>query len=91
MSSHYEHFRELKKEANKANSEHFAERTLKYYQTIQEMLGRREYENNWSFLQKMMEFIEEKEFLSEKQIEVVEVISQHPEGGTDDNGDYSPF
>lgn len=94
MSSIYERFRTDKKKIKQSVAEQFSERTLSFYEQITEALGREEYADNHKYLQSILEYIEKEEFITERQIEIVEKILNHPDLSMlppDEVMNYSPF
>lgn len=55
-----------------------ADKTLEIYHLINDMLKNPDYENSETFLYSVQQFIEQNEYVSDKQIEIVERIYRHP-------------
>lgn len=75
----YKNFLQLKQKVKDGNKEKYAERTLKYFEQLQEAVGRKEYESNWEYLQSVLDYIEENEYITPNQIDIVEKILNHPD------------
>lgn len=67
-------FGQKKEEELNQKKEARAEITLRYYDKITYMIGCGKYDEQESFLYSVQQFIEEKEYISDKQIEVVDRI-----------------
>ncbi len=59
-----------------------ADVTLAYYEKIGEMLESGGYDKSESFLYSVQQFIEKSEFISDRQMEIVDRIYNHPEDNT---------
>lgn len=76
-------FIDIKHKEREELKEERAPITLKYYNLIQEMIGNPDFEHSYSFLVSVEEFIEKNEYISDKQIEIIDKVYEHP------RGDYS--
>ena len=77
--NHYQAFRDLKQSVKEDRNKQNAERTLRYFDMITEMLGRVEYASNVNYLQSVYDYISNNEYISDKQCEIVDRISEHPD------------
>ena len=74
----FERFLQFKQDLMQQNKEKNSERTLKYYEMVQEAIGREEYERSWGYLQSVMNYIETNEYITDKQCEICDRILEHP-------------
>lgn len=74
MTAEYGQFKNLKEKQNEVKKEERAGITMVYYDKVSEMIDSGEYPQQESFLYSVQQFIEEKEYISEKQIQVVDRI-----------------
>lgn len=81
MSDTYDAFKSLKQKQQDIKNEARASVTMEYYDFVSEMIDSGEYSAQESFLYSVQQFIEEKEYISDKQIEVIDRI----------RGDYGEF
>ena len=81
----YKNFLQMRHKAKKEQKEKYSERTLKYYEALQEAIGRIEYETSWNYLQSVLDYIEENEFITNKQCEICDRILEHPDELLDDS------
>ena len=92
--SHYSNFRQHKASINEARKSEYSERTLKYFNMLTEMLERElDYGSSFPFLESVYSYIETNEFITDKQCEIVDRISEHPEGAYDNDSEsyqYNP-
>lgn len=84
MNENYQQFLQLKEDLNQKKKEKYSDRTLKIYEQLQEAVGRTEYEHSWSYLESVMNYIEQNEFCTDKQCEIVERILEHPDMADDE-------
>jgi hypothetical protein len=75
----YKNFLQLKQNLKEENKGKYAERTLSYFGQLQEAVGRVEYESNHEYLQSVLDYIEENEYITPSQIDIVEKILNHPD------------
>ncbi len=78
MNTHFQHFKELRQEVKKENVLKFSERTLKYFEQLQEAVEKSEYSQSRDYLKSVLNYIELNEFITDKQCEIVERILNHP-------------
>lgn len=71
----FKKFNDVKKENKKAERSPI---TLQWYNKISEMLESPDYEDSHNFLYSVQQFIEDKEYISDKQIEICQRIYDHP-------------
>lgn len=75
MSDIYSQFGELKKKQNDAKNEERAGTTMQYYDIVSDMIDSGEYRTSHeTFLYSVQQFIEEHEYISDKQMQVVDKI-----------------
>lgn len=79
MNSFYNRFKEDRQKLKEENKEKFSERTLKYFEILSEAVTKEEYESNWNYLNSVLSYIEKEEFVSDKQVEICDVILDHPD------------
>lgn len=79
MNPEYKDFLQSKEKISEENKSKNSERTLKYYEALQEAVEREEYERSWDYLNSVKEYIEKNEYITDKQIKIVDVILSHPE------------
>ena len=93
MNLKYLQFFESKKKLQEERNKTFSDRTLKYYEQICEMLEREaDYGSSFPFLESVYNYIQENEFITDKQCEIVDRISEHPEVSEDETRyGASPF
>ena len=84
----YTVFLQLKQKVKDENKAKYADRTLKYFEQLQEAVNRECYEANWDYLQSVLGYIEENEYITPNQIDIVEKILNHPDEVAPDG---SPF
>jgi dynactin complex subunit len=75
----YKNFLQLRKKIKGEQKEKYSERTLKYYEALQEAVSRIEYETSWNYLQSVLDYIEKEEFITNKQVEICDRILEHPD------------
>ncbi len=92
MSTHYQHFKELRSKVLEKNKEDNSERTLRYYQMLSEMLEREDlYGDSFTFLHSVFDYIEQNEYITENQIAIIDKIQSHPDIPDDEIYNSSPF
>lgn len=74
MSDTYDDFKALKQKQQDIKNEARAYVTMEYYDFVSEMIDSGEYGDQESFLYSVQQFIEEKEYISDKQIEIIDKI-----------------
>lgn len=74
MSDAYSQFNVLKQKQLDLKKEERAAVTIQYYDSIGEMISSGMYANNETFLYSVQQFIEEKEYVTDRQIEVIDRI-----------------
>lgn len=80
MSSLYQHFFQDREKLKQQNKEKYSERTLKYFDMLTEMLEREaDYGSSFPYLESVYNYISEHEFISDKQCEIIDRISENPE------------
>lgn len=79
MNEAYQQFHKNKEHVKNVMKEDRASITLEWYHKIQEMLQDDSYSRSSDFLENVLEFIEEKEYISDKQIDICEKIYNHPD------------
>lgn len=75
--SEFATFQKNKEQIQENKNEARAPKTLEIYRLINDMLQNPDYESNEKFLVSVQQFIEEKQYVSDKQIEIVERIFRH--------------
>ena len=78
--SEFATFQVYKEKEKQAMIKRNSGKTLEIYNMIEGMLQIDDYESSDAFLESVMEFIEVNNYVSAKQIEIVERISRHPNG-----------
>lgn len=78
--SEFATFQKFKEKEKQAMIKRNSGKTLEIYNLIEEMLQNPDYEGSEGFLNSVMEFIETNNYVSAKQIEIVERIYRHPNG-----------
>lgn len=78
--SEFATFQKYKQKEKDAMIERNSGATLELYNLIDEMLQNPDYDSSETFLLSVQEFIEEKNYVSDKQREIVERIYRHPNG-----------
>ncbi len=92
MPTQFQAFRKNKEILHEERKKEYSERTLKYFGMISEMLEREaDYGSSFPFLESVYNYIEEKEFITENQIAIIDRIQSHPESGYGEYADESPF
>ena len=85
----FEDFNE--QEINKRNK-YFAERTLTYFNMLSEMLERPdEYGSSFPFLESVFNYISHNEYITDKQIDIIDRISRHPENSYGEEYEDDPY
>lgn len=82
MNDAFQQFKSNKKAIKGAWIEDRASITLEWYQKIQEMLESDSYIDDYEFLQSVLEFIEQREYITEKQLDICTKIFNHPKDPT---------
>jgi uncharacterized radical SAM superfamily Fe-S cluster-containing enzyme len=78
--SEFATFQKYKEKEKQAMIERNSGKTLEIYNLIEEMLQNPDYESSETFLESVMDFIGDNNYVSVKQIEIVERIYRHPNG-----------
>lgn len=78
MNSAFQQFKSNKTAIKSKWIEDRASITLEWYQKIQEMLKSDSYTDDYEFLQSVLEFIEQREYITEKQVDITLKIYNHP-------------
>ena len=78
MNQHFQHFNENKEKVKDKMKIESSEVTLSFYNMITEMLEKDGYESSHSYLLLVANFIEENEYITPKQQEIVGRIYRHP-------------
>ena len=96
MTKLYNKFRQDREKLQEERKEEYSERTLQYFNMLSEMLERPD-ENgrSFTFLESVFNYISHNEFITDKQIEIIDRISRHPENAPEEYEDdpylESPF
>ena len=96
MTKLYNKFRQDREKLQEERKEEYSERTLTYFNMLSEMLERPdEYGTSFPFLESVFNYISHNEFITDKQIEIIDRISRHPENAPEEYEDdpylESPF
>lgn len=76
MNESYGVFRKLKEKQSDVMKESRAVVTMQYYELISEMIDSGMYSSQETFLYSVQQFIEEREYITDKQIEVIDNIQK---------------
>lgn len=79
MNEAFQHFKNNRKSLKDKMKEDRASVTLDWYKKIQEMLDSPSYSRSEDYLNNVLEFIEKNEYVSEKQIVILDRILRHPD------------
>ena len=78
MSEEFATFQKMKNQEYEKKKAERAEKTLEIYKLIDEMLQNPDYDDNQKFLYSVQEYIEEHQYVSDKQILIIDRIYRHP-------------
>lgn len=79
MNEAFQQFKSSKLSFKNKMKEDRASSTLEWYKKLQEMLESVSYSKDYDFLKSVLEFIEEKEYLTDRQIDICQKIYDHPD------------
>ena len=92
MTRLYNKFRQDREKIQEERKEEYGERTLTYFNMLSEMLERPdEYGSSFPFLESVFNYISHNEYITDKQIEIIDRISRHPENGYGEEYEDDPY